>query len=91
MGGTAFPELHDTAIEAARHFVDPGWTARTLCLSILAGSTITLMTRMQLGADEMIGKLAAAVAGAFVLAGLQLFHSILDSLLIFAARSVSRL
>lgn len=82
---TAFPELHETAIEAARHYVDPGWSARTLCLAILAGSTITLMTRMQHGTDEVIGKIVAAVAGAFLLAGLQLFHSILDSLLIFAA------
>lgn len=82
---TAFPELHETAVESARHFVEPGWTWRTLCLAILAGSTITLMTRMQNGTDEIIGKIAAAIAGAFVLAGLQLFHSILDSLLIFAA------
>ena len=82
---TAFPELHATAVEAATHFVEPGWTLRTLCLAILAGSTITLMTRMQNGTDEMVGKIAAAVAGAFVLAGLQLFHSVLDSLLIFAA------
>jgi formate/nitrite transporter FocA (FNT family) len=29
--------------------------------------------------------MAAAVAGAFLLAGLQMFHSILDSLLIFGA------
>ena len=82
---TAFPELHETAIESARHFVEPGWTLRTLSLAILAGSTITLMTRMQNGTDEMVGKIAAAIAGAFLLAGLQLFHSILDSLLIFAA------
>ena len=81
----AFPELHETAIETARHFVEPGWTLRTLALSVLAGSTITLMTRMQNGTDEVIGKIVAAVAGAFLLAGLQLFHSILDSLLIFAA------
>ena len=33
----------------------------------------------------MFGKIAAAVAGAFLLAGLQMFHSILDSLLIFGA------
>ncbi len=81
----AFPELHETAIESAAHFVEPGWTWRTLALSILAGSTITLMTRMQNGTDEVIGKMAAAVAGAFLLAGLGLFHSILDSLIIFAA------
>jgi formate/nitrite transporter FocA (FNT family) len=46
---------------------------------------ITLMTRMQHGTDAMVGKIAAAVAGAFLLAGLQMFHSILDSLLIFGA------
>lgn len=46
---------------------------------------ITLMTRMQHGTDSVLGKIAAAVAGAFLLAGLQMFHSILDSLLIFGA------
>jgi formate/nitrite transporter FocA (FNT family) len=43
------------------------------------------MTRMQHGTDSVPGKIAAAVAGAFLLAGLQMFHSILDSLLIFGA------
>jgi formate-nitrite transporter family protein len=33
----------------------------------------------------MPAKIAAAVAGAFLLAGLQMFHSILDSLLVFGA------
>lgn len=47
--------------------------------------SITLMTQMQHGTDSMPGKIAAAVAGAFLLAGLQMFHSILDSLLIFGA------
>lgn len=47
--------------------------------------TITLMTRMHHGTDSTFGKIAAAVAGGFLLAGLQMFHSILDSLLIFGA------
>jgi formate/nitrite transporter FocA (FNT family) len=46
---------------------------------------ITLMTRMQHGTDSVPAKIAAAVAAAFLLAGLRLFHSILDSLLIFGA------
>lgn len=80
-----FPELHETILRTSQHFIDAGWSWRALCLAVLAGSTITLMTRMQQGTDEMVGKLAAAVAGAFVLAGLQLFHSVLDSLIILAA------
>jgi formate/nitrite transporter FocA (FNT family) len=81
----AFPELHRTAVESARHFVDAPLNLRSVCLTIVAGSSITLMTRMQHGTDSMTAKMAAAVAGAFLLAGLQMFHSILDSLLIFGA------
>jgi formate/nitrite transporter FocA (FNT family) len=40
---------------------------------------------MQQGTDSDPAKLVAAVAGGFLLAGLQLFHSILDSLLVFGA------
>jgi formate/nitrite transporter FocA (FNT family) len=43
------------------------------------------MTRMQHGTDSVPAKIVAAFAGGFLLAGLQLFHSILDSLLIFGA------
>jgi len=57
----------------------------TFALSVLGGAAITLMTRMQHGTDSMPAKIVAAVAGAFLLAGLQMFHSILDSLLIFGA------
>jgi formate/nitrite transporter FocA (FNT family) len=60
-------------------------SAETVTLAVLGGMAITLMTRMQHGTDAVIGKIAAAVAGAFLLAGLQMFHSILDSLLIFGA------
>lgn len=43
------------------------------------------MTRMQHGDRSDMAKIVAAVAGGFLLAGLQLFHSILDSLIIFGA------
>ena len=46
---------------------------------------MTLLTRMQHGTDDMTAKIIAAVAVAFLLAGTQMFHSILDSLLIFGA------
>jgi formate/nitrite transporter FocA (FNT family) len=81
----ALPELGLAAIESATAFVDAPLDLRAVCLALLAGSFITLMTRMQHGASSETGKVAAAVAGAFLLAGLGLFHSILDSLIIFGA------
>ncbi len=81
----AFPKLHEKTVESAAHYVDAPISAETVALSLLGGMAITLMTRMQHGTDSVFGKIAAAVAGAFLLAGLQMFHSILDSLLIFGA------
>ncbi|MDG5481672.1 formate/nitrite transporter family protein [Mycolicibacterium gadium] len=81
----AYPKLHEQTIESATHFIAAPISAETVALTLLGGMAITLMTRMQHGTDSMFGKIAAAVAGAFLLAGLQMFHSILDSLLIFGA------
>lgn len=81
----AFPKYHETLVTSGEHFATAGLSARTFALAVLAGAAITLLTRMQHGTDEMVGKIAAAVAIAFVLAGLELFHSVLDSLLIFGA------
>jgi formate/nitrite transporter FocA (FNT family) len=82
---TAFPKLHAVTTESAAHYATAPLSIQTMCLAVLGGMAITLMTRMQHGTDSMPAKIAAAVAGAFLLAGLQLFHSILDSLLIFGA------
>jgi formate/nitrite transporter FocA (FNT family) len=82
---TGFPELRATMVESAAHFAEAPLSAETLSLAVLGGATITLMTRMQHGTDSMPAKILAAVAAAFLLAGLQMFHSILDSLLIFGA------
>lgn len=82
---TAYPKLHEKTTTSAEHFVHAPFNAETVALALLGGMVITLMTRMQHGTDSVPGKIAAAVAGAFLLAGLQMFHSILDSLLIFGA------
>jgi len=81
----AFPQLHAVTISAAAHFVDAPLSGRSFALAVLGGAAITLMTRMQHGTDSTPAKIGAAFAGAFLLAGLELFHSILDSLLIFGA------
>lgn len=81
----AFPEWTKTITTSALHFIDAPFNVQTICLAILGGSTITLMTRMQHGTESVPAKVVAAVVGGFLLSGLQLFHSILDSLLIFGA------
>lgn len=84
---TGFPQLHAQAVQSAAHYATAPMSVQTVTLSLLGGMAITLMTRMQHGTDSMPAKIAAAVAVAFLLAGLQIFHSILDSLLIFGALS----
>jgi formate/nitrite transporter FocA (FNT family) len=81
----AFPELHPTAITAADHFVRLGFTSESFALAVMAGITMTMLTWMQNGTESIGGKLVAAWAIAWLLAGGQLYHSILDSLLMFAA------
>jgi formate/nitrite transporter FocA (FNT family) len=81
----AFPQWRSTLVESGTHFTQSPFGLQSLVLAVLAGSTITLMTRMQQGTDSEPAKLVASVAGGFLLAGLQLFHSVLDSLLIFGA------
>jgi formate/nitrite transporter FocA (FNT family) len=80
-----FPELGATARRSAAQFIDPGIGMRSMALGFLAGAVITLMTRMQQGTESDLARIVASVSCAFVLAGLPLFHSILDSLVIFAA------
>jgi formate/nitrite transporter FocA (FNT family) len=81
----AFPSLHTVLVESGTHFATAPVNAETISLAVLAGAIMTLLTRMQHGTDDMTAKILAAVAVGFLLAGGQLFHSILDSLLIFGA------
>ena len=80
----AYPELDTVAISTGAHYVNGGFTLRTFCLALLAGGAITLMTRMHHGTTSVPAKIVASVAAGFVLAGLRLWHSVLDSLLAFA-------
>ncbi|MER6407168.1 formate/nitrite transporter family protein [Streptomyces viridosporus] len=86
----AYPDLHRTAAAVGAHFVNGGYTLGTFCISVLGGGVITLMTRMHHGTESMTGKLIASIATAFVLAGLGLWHSVLDSLIAFAGLHTGR-
>lgn len=81
----AFPEWAPTMAQSAHHFIDMPFSLQAMALATLGGSTITLMTRMQQGTTSEIARIVAALAGGLLLAGLPMFHSILDSLLIFGA------
>ena len=81
----AVPAWHTLLIDTAREFVEAPLSFETAALAILGGSTITLLTRMHQGTESTTAKIIASVAAAFLLAGIPLFHSILDSLLIFGA------
>jgi formate/nitrite transporter FocA (FNT family) len=81
----ALPDLRSTAVQSATTFVAAPLDLESAALAFLAGIAITLMTRMQHGTTSDPAKIVAAFAGGLVLAGLQLFHSILDSLVVFAA------
>jgi formate/nitrite transporter FocA (FNT family) len=81
----AFPALHPTVVEAGSHYADLGVNLRSFCLAVLAGMVITLMTRMQHATESLGVRLVPALLFGALLAGGQLFHCVLDSILMFAA------
>jgi len=80
----SMPDLRPAAATLGRHYATLGVSWRSLLLAVLAGVVITLLTRMQHASDDLGPKLVAAVAMSFVLVAAQLFHSVLDSILMFA-------
>jgi formate-nitrite transporter family protein len=81
---TGFTETHKPAIEAGKHYIDLGLGWRAFALALLGGAVITLMTWMQHSTENMGVKLVPAVTTGFLLAGLQLNHAIVNSLLLFS-------
>ncbi|HET8594766.1 MAG TPA: formate/nitrite transporter family protein [Intrasporangium sp.] len=80
----ALPDVHETAVKAGSHYAHLGISWRSFFLAVLAGAVITLLTRMQHATENLGVRLVPAVLMSFVLVGAQLFHSVLDSLLMFA-------
>lgn len=80
----AFPDLHDSAVEAGSHFVERGVGLQPFLGAAFAGIIITLMTWMQQN-TFLGGQLVAAISAAFLLAYGELGHVVVASLEIFAA------
>ena len=80
----ALPEVHEAAVGAGSHYAHLGVSWRSFFLAVLAGAVITLLTRMQHATENLGVRLVPAVLMSFVLVGAQLFHSVLDSILMFA-------
>ena len=80
----ALPSVRETALEAGSHYAHLGVSWESFFLAVLGGAVITLMTRMQNATESLGVKLVPAVLMSFVLVGAQLFHSVLDSILMFA-------
>ena len=81
----ARPDLKATAVEVATPYAKLGVNLHSFALAVLAGLVITLMTRMQQADDSLGVKLVPPVLFGSLLAAGQLFHSVLDSLLLFCA------
>lgn len=80
----ALPDLRPTAVEAGGHYAALGVSGRSFALAVLAGLVITLMTRMQHASESLGVRIVPAILFGALLSGGQLFHSVLDSLLMFA-------
>jgi formate/nitrite transporter FocA (FNT family) len=82
---SGFPRFAGTAVEVGSNYVHQGIGWRSLAGAILGGTVITLMTWMERATESVPGKLAAAIAAAFVLAAAPLNHVIVVSLEMFVA------
>ncbi|SFP83363.1 Formate/nitrite transporter FocA, FNT family [Geodermatophilus dictyosporus] len=85
-----FPQFADTAIKAGHHYVQLGLGVTAFSLAVLGGTVITLMTWMQHTTESAGLRLVPAVTGGFLLAGAQLNHAVVNSLLMFAALHTGR-
>lgn len=81
---TGRPDLKPTAVEVSDHYFGLGINLHSFVLAVLAGTVMTLMTRMQHATSNLGVQIVPALLFGALLAGSQLFHSVLDSLFMFA-------
>lgn len=81
----AFPAYHEELSSTAQEYVFAGFSAETAALALLAGSTITLMTRMSQGASSDVMTAIISFIGGLLVVGLAMHHGALTSIVVFGA------
>lgn len=81
----AFPAYEGVLVDAAMGYMEKGLTLETATLAVLAGFTITLITRMNQGSSEGIATLANSLISGLLVVGLGMLHGALSSAVIFGA------
>lgn len=81
----AFPQFHDVLTESATSYMEGGLTVETAALALLAGSTITLGTRMSQGSSNEVVHVIIALIDGLLVVGLGMLHGALNSAIIFGA------
>ncbi|MGO2756701.1 MAG: formate/nitrite transporter family protein, partial [Brachybacterium alimentarium] len=81
----AFPRFDTILLETADQYLGKGLTLETAALALLAGFTITLVTRMAQGSREGIATIANSLISGFLVVGLGMLHGALSSAVIFGA------
>lgn len=80
------PSLRPTAVSAGRYYaVTIGLGGRAFALAVLGGVVITLMTWMQHSSNSIVAPVVAAEITGFLLGGAKLDHTVVASLVMFAA------
>jgi formate-nitrite transporter family protein len=81
----AFPRFEQLLVETSLSYLEGGLTLETAALAVLAGSTITLSTRMSQGtSNDVVTAIISLISGLLVV-GLGMLHGALNSIVIFGA------
>ena len=81
----ALPDYHGTLIDKATSYVDNPSLLVMICLSLLAGASITLTTRMQQGTDNHVVFAVISMISGLIVIGFGLLHGALNAMIIFGA------
>lgn len=81
----AFPRFTGTLTQTAQGYLEGGLTWSNAALAVLAGTTITLVTRMAKGTDNDVVTAFISLIGGFLVVGTGMIHGVLDAIIIFGA------